>query len=266
MMRREAHDIMGKLERRQSSSGSLPSSSGDMNATISSACINTISQITTISNEAGMSACYNILQADVKSGVFQADLRLYQIAQPSGSFSGVASGEMLVNLIYPPSTSFNLLMKRSLTKRQSGLSELQQYSLQGTIANTMDMTKLNTTELMSLMVPAITINAVEPSTQAPVATNLTTTDTAFFVVGKFQNQFSTAITDPTFQAAAITQSSAFVLPGTTLGIFPTGLYVTCAWTVLFIIAYGVGTIGRLQHRSLYRRRKLAMSGRTGTRK
>ena len=266
MMGREARDVMRRVERRQSTSGSLPSSTGDMNSTISAACVDTLSKITTISNEAGMSACYNILQSDVSSGTFQADLRLYQTQQPSGQFAGVAAGQMLVKLVYPPSTSFNLLMKRSLTKRQSrSMTELQQYSLQGTFTKGMDISKLNNTELMSLMVPMIKINAVEPNTQKPISTNVTTTDTAFFVVGDFQNQFSTAITNPTFQAAAIASSSAFVLPGTTFGIFPTGMIVTCSWMVLFIIACGVGTIGRIQHRSAYRKRKVAMGGRTGKR-
>ena len=266
LMGREARDVMRRVERRQTSSGTLQSSGGDLNSTISAACIDTLSKITSITNDAGMSACYNILEFDSNSGTFQADLRLYQTQQPSGQFTGVPASRMLVNLVYPPSTSFNLLMKRSLTKRQSSpMTELQQYSLQGSFSKTLDFSKLNTTEMMSLMVPAIKINAVAPSTAKSISANITTTDTAFFVVGEFQNQFSTAIASPAFQTAAIAQSSAFVLPGTTLGIFPTGLIVTSSWVVLFIIAYGAGTVGRFQHRSVYRKRKAAIVGRTGQR-
>jgi hypothetical protein len=267
-MQRVAFDVVERsIERRapQSSGSLVPSSSGDMNETISSACVDTLSQISTISNQAGILACYNILQSNTDLGIFQADLRLYQMQQPSGPFAGVPSGQMLVNLIYPSSTSFNVLIKRSLTKRQASMSELQQYSLQGTFTKALELSKLNETELMALMVPAISISAVEPGTQTPITTNVTITDTAFFLVGKFKNQFSSAMTDPIFQAAAIAQSSAFVMPGMTLGIFPTGLIVTGAWMLLFIIAFGVGTIGRIQHRAAYRNRKAAMGGRTGKR-
>jgi hypothetical protein len=264
MLDREARDIMRRMERRQDSAGQLTPVGGNMNETISSACVGTLSQITTITNDAGMAACYNILQADKNTGIFQADIRLYQIQPPSGQFIGVASNQMLANLVFPSSTTFNVLMKRKLGKRQSSsMSELQQYSLQGNIAASMDMSKLNSTEMLSLMVPTIQIEAIKPSTSTSINTNLTSTDTAFFVVGDFKDQFMTALIDPTFQAAAIAASSAFILPGTTLGIFPTGLIVTCAWLLLFIIAYGVGTLERIQHRSIYRKRKAAISGRTG---
>ncbi|RMZ90420.1 hypothetical protein DV736_g2356, partial [Chaetothyriales sp. CBS 134916] len=259
--------VMQWIQRRQSSTGTLPSSQGNMNTTIADACITTLGNITDISNEAGMAACYNILQHDVGQGTFQADLRLYQIQQPTGPFSGVAVNQMLVNLVYPSSTTFTLLKKRSLTTRasDSSMGELQQYSLAGTFTNTVDATKLNQTELMALMLPAIKVVAAKPNTQTQISTNITTTDIAFFVVGNFENQFSPSLASTALQNEAIAQSSHFTLPGTSLGIFPTGLIITCSWTLLFFIAYGVGTIGRFQHRSFYRKRIAAVRGRTGVR-
>ncbi|RMZ82464.1 hypothetical protein DV737_g1985, partial [Chaetothyriales sp. CBS 132003] len=256
------------VQRRQSSTHTLATSQDDTNATIASACITTLGNITDITNEAGMAACYNILQHNIGQGTFQADLRLYQIQQPTGSFEGVAVSQMLVNLVYPSSTTFTLLKKRSLATRASGssLSELQQYSLTGTFTSTVDATKLNQTELISLMLPAMKVVAAKPNnTQTQISTSITTTDIAFFVVGDFQNQFSPALTSAALQNEAISQSAHFTLPGTTLGIFPTGLIVTCSWTLLFFVAYGAGTIGRFQHRSFYRKRIAAVRGRTGVR-
>jgi hypothetical protein len=46
----------------------------------------------------------------------------------------------------------------------------------------------------------------------------------------------------------------FTVPGTTLDIFPIGLIITSIWCGFFIIAVGLGTLGRIQFREQYRRR------------
>jgi len=115
---------------------------------------------------------------------------------------------------------------------------------------------------MALMVPTITLQGVQPG-QTPVATNLTSSDAVYFVIGAFEGDFTDAAIQPGMVSAALAQSAAFVLPGTTLGIFPTGLIVTCAWTLLFFVAFGFGTLGRIKHRSNYRKRMAATRGRRG---
>jgi hypothetical protein len=272
-MRRSAFEALeGGLHRRQSSSSNtIPSTQSitDMNATIATACIDALSGVTSVSNQAGITACYNVLQHDLEQKMFQADLRLYLAGDPAGPFSNIEPGNMMIGVTYPPSTSFSSLMKRSVrpqVRQTSGMTEMQQYTLMGSFTSTMDMSKLNTTELMSLMVPQISINAVDASTQTPISTNISaTTDMVYFVIGEFAGQFSDSIISPELQQVAIQASSQFILPGTTFGIFPVGLIVTTAWMLLFFLAFGLGTLGRIRHRRVFRARKAAVGGRIGKR-
>ncbi len=272
-MRKAAFDILdGQLDRRQTTASSItPTTStiSDMNATIVMACTSGLSGVSSVSNQAGIAACYNILQHDLSQGAFQADLRLYLADQPTGSFADIQPSNMMIGVTYPPSTTFESLMKRSLrtpvARQSSSMTEMQQYSLMGHIDPSLDLSKLNATELMSLMVPQISINAVSSTTANPISTNVSTTDMVYFVTGDFVGQFSTSLMTPQMQALAMSASSKFVLPGTTFGIFPTGGIVTTVWTVLFVVSYGVGTFGRLRHRNVYRARKAAVGARVGRR-
>src|SRR5271170_630208 len=110
---------------------------------------------------------------------------------------------------------------------------------------------------MSLLIPTIILEARSPQTQQLVTTNLTAADIAFFPTGTFSTMSKTAINAADNSALATeakTKAAAFVLPGTTLGIFPTGLIVTASWMGLFLGAFGLGTLGRIQHRHQYRTR------------
>jgi hypothetical protein len=270
-MRKAAVKMLeGQLERRQSSASNITAitSTSELNATVATACLDGLAGISSVSNQAGITACYNIIQHNIEERVFEADLRLYHAGDASGPFSDIVPGNMMIGVTYPPSTTFESLMKRSLrvvARQTSGMTEMQQYSLRGHFGATMELDKLNQTELMSLMVPEISINAVSAADQKPITTNISSTEMAYFVVGEFQGQFSSSILSPEMQKIAIAASSKFILPGTTFGIFPTGLIVTSTWMVLFCIAFGAGTLGRLRHRKVYRARKAAVGGRVGKR-
>ena len=267
-MRRDAFNL---LERRQSESDpsvqpSQPTTTPPNNATIAATCLQGLSSITTVSNHAGITACYNILSSDLSTNIFNADLRLYRAGTPSGSFASVSPSNMMVSLTYAPVTTFDTIVTRPLHKRQtSGMTEMDQYSLILHVPVSMDLSKLNTTEMLSLIVPSITLNSVDSSSNSPISTNISTTDIAYFTTGAFQSQFSPPLITTHLQQLAIQASSKFVLPGQTLGIFPTGLIVTSAWMVLFFLACGVGTIGRVRNRGIYRRRKAAVGSRVGKR-
>ena len=237
----------------------------EMNQTISETCVSALTKITTISNDAGIVACYNILQHDPATGNFQADLRLYHAAKPTGDFADIAPDNLMIGVEYASVTTYSSLMKRSIRPRQTSASmtEMQQYSLLGTFAKTIDTNKLNQTELMSLMIPQVVVNAVKPNSATSISTNITTTNTAYLVIGDFKGDFTPLLASSALQEAAIAHSSAFKLPGVTLGMFPTGLIITCSWLLIFVVAYGAGTIGRWRNRSFYRRRQAAMSGRRG---
>jgi hypothetical protein len=91
--------------------------------------------------------------------------------------------------------------------------------------------------------PNVTLAA---NTTSGPTLNVTLDNTeAAFVNGFFSDKMLAAAAPPT---------APFVLPGVTLGIFPTGLIITGVWAVLFIGAVGAGTIGRYQFRQAYRRR------------
>lgn len=266
--------VGGALEARQATTATIQANpSADRNSTIAQACITTLAGITAITNDAGLSACYNILEMDRRAKTFMADLRLYLAAEPKGQFTNVQPNNLMIGVTYPRSTVFTTMnTKRSVkVKRQSGTgSEIQQYTLMGQIDQNIDLEKLTDDQVRSLMVPAITINAVSEDGRQPVETALTTTDTAYFVTGEFRGEFDVNVANAQFQEAAIEQSSVFILPGTTFGIFPVGMIVTLAWLLIFCLAYGFGTFKRYQHREFYRKRmhmaqglSAAYDGRTG---
>ncbi|KAJ9614226.1 hypothetical protein H2200_002362 [Cladophialophora chaetospira] len=267
-MKRDVDRILRRAPQ-MSSNGNLSVSTpnANLNQTISDACILNLNKLTAVDNAAGMASCYNIIQYDQKAGAFEADLRLYQMFTPTGKFANVPVNDVMISLTYPASTTFQSLTKRrkrDVEVRQSSAVEVQQYTLFGTFESNLDLSKLNETQIMSLMLPDVKLNAAIDSTQ-PIMTNVSASDGAWFVIGQFRNEFTTGLVDRTVAVAAIAAAAPFVLPGTTLGIFPTGLIVTCAWTFLFLLAYGLGTIGRIQYRSAYRKRKAAQAGRTGKR-
>ena len=87
---------------------------------------------------------------------------------------------------------------------------------------------------------------------------------ASFVHGLFSDRQTAAST-----GSAQAQPTQFVLPGTSLGIFPISLIITGTWAFIFIAAVGFGTFGRIQFRNAYRRRATMMNqysgGKSGSR-
>jgi hypothetical protein len=267
-MRRRGHSSDRLLRREPQSPSSSPLSISQpttaMNSTITTACNDGLSSIKSVQNDAGLTACYNIVQYDAEQGAFQADLRLYQTFDPKGSFSNVSVNDIQISLTYPASTMFQSLTKRKrdVLQRQSSMQEIQQYLLFGTFEKDLDLNKLNETQVMSLMLPEIKLNSAD-DTGKPVMANISATDGAWFVAGQFRGSFKEGLITPTTATAAIAVAVPFVLPGTSLGIFPTGLIITCAWTLMFFLAYGFGTFGRIRYRDVYRRRKSVQAGRRG---
>lgn len=105
----------------------------------------------------------------------------------------------------------------------------------------------NRATLQPLLVPQIELTAKSPSSGQEVKTTLASQDAAF-VNGIFAKA-------QTAQAAPAQASTPpFVLPGTKLAFFPTGLLITCIWLIGFVGAVGLGTFGRIQFRDQYRRR------------
>ena len=103
------------------------------------------------------------------------------------------------------------------------------------------------------LIPAINLSATT-STDQKINTTVSATE-ASFVDGAFAQP--AASTPLVASASASPTPTAFVLPGVTLGIFPTGLIITSIWAVMFVTAVGLGTLGRYNFRQTYRRRVMS---------
>lgn len=163
VVRREAQDFVdshldarGEVLPRNTSTGSnsnpsgIPANLNDaaVNATLAMACTSALSNITTVSNAAGLAGCYNILFLNNQTGVFEADLRLYQISEPSGMFAGIQTTEINPEASFPDaaiSVSSSKVRRNTLATRQSNntMVQLQQYTLVGQVDKTLTLTKLS---------------------------------------------------------------------------------------------------------------------------
>jgi hypothetical protein len=101
-MVRSVESIIEPIERRQSMSG-VNATAWDQQTT--AACTTTLEALNGVaSNPAGMAVCYNLPYLDNTTGVFEADLRLYMIAPPTGDFANIASTNVQVGLAYNGAT------------------------------------------------------------------------------------------------------------------------------------------------------------------
>lgn len=110
---------------------------------------------------------------------------------------------------------------------------------------------------MALVIPSISLYAQSAQVNAMVSTNMTSASIAFFATGVFAGQGASAAAAalPSAVALVAQKAAAFTMPGKTFGIFPVGGIVTAAWIVLFVTAFGLGTIGRIASRKEYRQHK-----------
>lgn len=252
------------VERRQAVGGDDASNSSISNA-VNAACTSAISEIKDFNSDSGLGGCYNVMYLNRTSGLFQADLRLYKVSEPKGAFSGISIDNMLVNLNsdYAQFAQVSLTpsSRRSISGRQTSdnYEEVLEGLWVGQIEQ-LDYSKLSTSDFMALMIPEFDIRAIQPNTQTPVNSQLNTSSAVYFVVGSLiaSEQQATTATDPKSALAAVDKASVFVLPGTTFGIFPIGFIVTASWAVLFLLTFGLGTVGRIRYRSLYRSRLVAL--------
>ncbi|KAI9715565.1 MAG: hypothetical protein M1812_005869 [Candelaria pacifica] len=236
------------------------------NTQTQAACNSTLSALNgKASNPSGMAVCYNLPYLNNVTGVFQADLRLYRIADPVDDWAGIKSQDVSIGLSYAGasvSAGSSRLKSRDdttlssstvtgggvdgLERRQSTVPKmLQVFNFVGQINDTLRGPNMNASQFQQLLMPIITLSAVS-STNSPINTTLSSKD-ASFVNGVFANGKSSSI-------LATVSTTPFVLPGTTLGIYPTGLIVTGSWAAIFVSVVGWGTVGRYQFREHYRRR------------
>lgn len=225
------------------------------------------------SNPAGIAVCYNLPFLDNQTGIFQAELRMYNVSAPINPWVGVAAPDVSMTLSYLGATvqSMNTTFQKRdiswppiraieeeglLVARQNTPNapvELKVLSYVGKINSNLMGTAMTQATLQPLLIPQIELTAKGPNGQ-DVKTTLSSQE-ASFVNGVFAKQASA--TDPNAAASATALAAAaqpFFLPGTNLAFFPVGLVVTCVWTGGLLLTIGLGTFGRIQFRDQYRRR------------
>jgi len=273
-MKRYVDSIIEPMERRQTATGD-----GKINVTAwdiqtAAACTAQLSVLNgTSSNPSGLAVCYNIPFLDNTNGVFEADLRLYMVAAPTGDFANIASSNVQVGLSYSGATVS--AVNASTLKRRSDVTSLiswprdeknvqrraamtpmlvQSYAFVGQINKNILLASMGTADLEKALTPTVTLTGQEPTGQT-VNTTLSS-DEATFVSGIFAEPGigTKAQVAPPMQTLVVAPGAPFVVPGLNILIYPVGGIITGIWTVLFIATLAYGTIGRMQFREQYRRR------------
>ncbi|KAL1983693.1 hypothetical protein VTN96DRAFT_10122 [Rasamsonia emersonii] len=246
-----------------SSSAAVPSFDAQaFNQTATQACTNAVSNYSAAVNPSGIVACYNIAFWDNSTGVFQMDVRFYQKSDPVGDFVGVQPSDYTLSVSIPEASLSAPQMMWSKNGSLGGSQPAKGQFLQGfqnigRMSEALEYSKLTESDLRILMIPDITIAAINPTTNMLANTSLSS-DTISYVAGQLVQTGGTPnITFPqatALSAAVVSSATKFVLPGTHIMVFPTGLIVTCVWTGVFGLVVGLGTVGRYQFRQHYRRR------------
>ncbi|KAK2042461.1 hypothetical protein LZ31DRAFT_357812 [Colletotrichum somersetense] len=256
-------------------------------AETSKKCTDALSHLDQASNPSGTCICYNLPSLDAKTGVFEADLRLFKVSDPNGAFSGIPPQNIQVGLSFngasvsPISTnnnnaggstarrdvSFEVPLS-ALQKRAVAPQLLQTYLFVGQIDPSRMTTSMSMSQLEALVMPTLTLTGVNVAGQT-VSTNVSSNEAAF-VAGVFSKEVVKS--DLAVAQAAVDEmvtslhngTVAFVLPGVQIMIFPIGLIITSTWLLIGLSFYGLGTYERFNHAENYRRRR-AIAGNTAKR-
>jgi hypothetical protein len=93
------------IEKRQSATPGATMTVAEWDAQTMAACTTALEALNGVaSNPSGMAVCYNLPYLDNSTGVFQADLRLFTISSPTGTFASIPSQNVMVALSYVGAT------------------------------------------------------------------------------------------------------------------------------------------------------------------
>ncbi len=116
-----------EIERRQSNSTVNPTTGVNVtawDAQTAAACTTSLEALNGVaSNPSGMAVCYNRPYLVNSTGIFEADLRLFMIAAPTGAFANVASANVQVGLAYD-GASVSAVNASSLKARSNIITSL----------------------------------------------------------------------------------------------------------------------------------------------
>ncbi|RFU30241.1 hypothetical protein B7463_g6085, partial [Scytalidium lignicola] len=264
-MRRYVDAMVHQVERRAvltTGSDNL----ADWDAGTMTACMASLGSLNGVaSNPSGMAACYNIPYLDNSTGVFKADLRLFTISPPTGTFANIASQNVQVAMSYDGATvsavNTSSLLGRSMLghngKRTAAPTMAQAYAFVGQISADVLNSNPDSDKLKQILTPTVTLAGMESSGGALQNTTLSSKE-ATFVNGVFGPTPSAtgnlASVQKPIQTLVTAPDEPFVVPGMSILIFPIGAIITGIWTVALISTIAYGTVMRMQFRENYRRR------------
>ncbi|KAL2156655.1 hypothetical protein VTH82DRAFT_1400 [Thermothelomyces myriococcoides] len=247
----------------------------EWNAMVDKACKDALRRVGVPTNPSGACVCYNLPLLNNRTGAFEADLRLYQVGEPTGDFEGVPQKNIEVELSYngasvtpvdPQGRNSDLRARQeSEDEEEGGIRMLQAYMFVGQIDKDKMAGKVTRAKLEAWVLPVVTLKATD-ATGKEVKTQVSSNE-ASFVAGEFVND--QVMTNQRLAELAVEKmieglengTVAFVLPGVQIMIFPIGLIITSIWLGLGLAAYGFGTYERYNFREAYRRRvALAQKG------
>lgn len=64
------------------------------------ACRDALARLNAATNPSGAGLCYNLPALDTNTGVFEADLRVFRVSEPSGDWAGIAPQDIDVGLSF----------------------------------------------------------------------------------------------------------------------------------------------------------------------
>ncbi|QSZ30342.1 hypothetical protein DSL72_004864 [Monilinia vaccinii-corymbosi] len=233
-------------------------------------------------SQSGLAVCYNLPYVDNSTGVFNAELRLYNVSAPTGEFANIPSQDVQVGLTYAEATvsavDMSSLMSRSegtsliswpraMEKRQSintpgrRLNLVKSYAFVGQMNKEYIGMKLDSSTMEELLTPSVVLTGKDVS-GGTVNTTLNTNQ-ASFVSGVFSKQaagVTRTTAQPPIQTLVVASDAPFVVPGLNILIFPIGGIITGVWAILFIATLSYGTIGRIQFRDQFREKTARARG------
>lgn len=125
------------------------------------ACMQTLSNLNgKASNPSGIAVCYNVPFLDNSTGVFQAELRMYNVSAPVDPWQSVTAADVSMTLSYLGATVQAMNMNN--TKREVGEAQMQARWSDGTLIQRQTISTM--TELKTLMyVGKINSNLMGPA-------------------------------------------------------------------------------------------------------
>ncbi|KAK4245864.1 hypothetical protein C7999DRAFT_33721 [Corynascus novoguineensis] len=259
--RQEEAILPGKSNTPLNADGSLNMEQWD--ALANKACQEALSGMKVATNPSGACVCYNLPLLNNQTGAFEADLRLFQLSEPTGDFERIPQESIQVELSYNGASVSQVKQQPAgplRTRQDNGgnLRMLQSYLFKGQVDKDKMTGKVTRAQLEALVMPIVTLKAIDGTGKE--AKTIVSTNEAAFVAGEFANdEIRTNLTMAQLAVDKMIEglnngTVAFVLPGVQIMIFPIGLIITSIWLTLGLTAYGFGTYERYNFREAHKRR------------